>query len=262
MPLLFGDKVEYRFLGRKYGDFHPAHEGSDGLRQRVMNEMELGALFLPSLKFTNQVANFFDSNSVELGAGLWRTCQKADAGIVTGDPHVGIAICNADCHVGILYNPHRRMLCVMHLGLKCFFRSDEISILQEAVRVMQNDPEDLQFWFGAGIGACCNGYDVNDPKWGENNQRQANELRARFGDGTVHGDVMHGPRKGQLAHDIRPMICAHGYDLGLANISGLKCSSCAGMEDPDADGFGTYWSNVRDLEKRAYRNMFVARLVP
>lgn len=267
MTLIFDERVQVELLGRAWGDFHPTKSAEAHiLLVRASVSHKFAELFLPSVAFTNRVAGRLDSNAFRLDDVpplAWRTTTKADGGIIVNDPSVAVGICNADCHIGVIYEPRRHILCVVHLGLKCFHRPDgEPSILQEAIKVLRCDSSDLLFTFGGGAGPCCFGYDLHDPKFGDQNIRQAQDLRNRFGEDAVKGEVERGPRRGFAAHDLPTMILRHAQDLGLAiQDIDFTCTSCAGLkvEGENEVGERMFWSNLRgDVNNR---NFFFARLV-
>lgn len=260
--LLFDGRVEVTFWGKEYGNFS-LKDSEFNRHSAVRHRLDLNRIFLPSVNFTNRVVHMDDKDTYEVKPGMWRTRSKADGGIVFYDL-AGISICNADCPIGVLYDSTTHFLCMVHLGLKCFYRPDgSDSILKQALRAMKVSGEqvkDILFWFGAGVGPCCYGLDLDHeiPKWREHNRRQAQELKDLFGEEAVGGTVKSGPRAGQTAHDLYEMIWNHADALGIEMIEHLMTCTCC---DLGMDGENKYWSNVRDAEKVGYRNMIVGRLV-
>lgn len=263
--LIADGSVQIERLGRNLGNFHPTlSPEAPILYDIVRKNFRFSRLFLPKVNFTNRVAGMRDSNCFSLPDRpfIWRTRDWADGGIVINDSLTAIGVCNADCHLGVLYDPDGEMLCLLHLGLKCFYRPDgSPSVLQEALRLYDCDATDLYFWVGFGAGPCCYGHDLQHPEFGEKNRHQAENLRKFFGAQAVKGTVAAGPRKGWAAHDNLTMIINHADKLGFKDMEiDYQCTSCAGLDSKDGveTGERLYWSNLRgDVD---CRNFFMARL--
>lgn len=263
---IFDNMVHVQWRGRISGDFHPSKSPeAPMLFELFRTSFKLSRLFLPSVNFTNRVASVTDSNAYALEnmPFVWRTREKSDGGIVVMDPLTAVSICNADCHLGVLFDPVRGMLCLLHFGLKCFYRPDgSPTILEEALRLFACEVDRLYFWVGFGAGPCCYGHDLDHPQYAEQNKKQSADLRRLFGDDVVKGEVKRGPRKGFAAYDILTMVVRHAEKLGLSDIDiHPTCSSCAGLKlDGEQEvGERLYWSNLRgDVNSR---NFFFARLV-
>lgn len=229
----------------------------EGALQRIntaIDALDIWAVFAPSLNFTNRVVNFSDKNDVfqyDPQVKLFRTREKADAAI-TDQMNIGLAVFNADCHLGIIYNINHRQLALVHLGLKCFFRpAGEESILVNTVKAMNANPQTLKLWVGAGIGPCCNGYSSLALP-----DREA--ISARF-PGCVGGQIQKGPRRGQEAYNNLAMILQQAAKIGFYAIEvDPVCTSCHGVESDEDRGLGTYFSNVRGSKNE--RNLFIATL--
>ncbi|MFA6296433.1 MAG: laccase domain-containing protein [Patescibacteria group bacterium] len=256
---IFDGKVKYLHLGCP-DNFHPK---SVGFKERMNQILAMighheYTVIAPKVQFTNTVVpQSFNNFVFEEENGLFRTITPADGVVI--ENAAPAAIFNADCHCGILYHEKTRRFVLMHLGLKCFYREDgSPDIIQQAISALGNPPEELKFWFGAGIGPCCNGYDHSNPK----NIELAHQLNIRFGDQKYsvindHVTVIHGPRSGQVAYSNTLMI----YELALEHLPSQhfstdhKCTSCQGREQhPEKPQM---WSNVRGHKER---NLFLAWL--
>lgn len=252
---IFNEKVKFIQAGADLGDCHPAHEGGIDKIMQVRDILAVDAVFAPSLNFTNQVAAVHETEKIKSENHLLRTKDKADGGIVAVE-YVALMICNADCHIGLIYYEKKRLLTMLHLGLNCFFRQDgSPSILENAIAALKADPKDLKLWVGAGIGPCCNGYNFGNP--------QTDKIRQLFLN-CVGGEIKKGPRRGQESYNNIKMILQQAYDLGFRHLEfDDACTSCAGVADDESNEIGTYFSNVRDLSnpKNNFRNCFMAALV-
>lgn len=267
---LFDGKVKYLHLGCP-DNFHPKSEGFSSKIGMIQELLKLKHIFAPSVQFSNTVVKFKPTHSVpeycqSVDTNIWRTNIPADGGI-THDPKIGLAIFNADCHIGILYHEKTGHFAMIHLDLKCFYREDgSPDILRQAIRALDNPPtHELQFWFGAGIGPCCNGYDHSVPKNAEMDEKINQTFDLDFGPVVGHknqsitpeGKVIYGPRIGYVAHDNLMMIAilALKHELILTRPFDNTCTSCQGREAHP--NLPQMWSNVRGHTER---NLFLAWL--
>ncbi|MDD3887519.1 MAG: laccase domain-containing protein [Patescibacteria group bacterium] len=264
---LFNGKVKYLHLGCP-NDFHPK---SNGFKDRMNQVLAIlghheNTLIAPRVQFTNIIATQQPGAFVfEEDNGLWRTSAGADGVLIHNTAPV--AIFNADCHVGILYHHKTHRFALIHLGLKCFYREDgSPNIITQAITSLDVSARELEFWAGAGIGPCCNGYDHSDPK----NAELGKKLNQKFGyedlpvvgyrykDKYCHitGFVTNGPRIGQISYDNGSMISRIGINHpGMMVELDPGCTSCQGREQfPDRPQF---WSNVRGHKER---NLFLCWL--
>ena len=233
---LFNNAVHLLMTNRKMGDFHPL---SENFRDRLNPVLDrLGAIYClnPVSDFTNRV--FVD---VEIHPGQFtRSPDFADA-IVTKNSHRALMIATADCFAGVVFDPGKRGLALVHLGLKSIYREDgDRSVLENVVRIMGG--KNMLFWFGGGIGNCC--YGINDPVFIE-------KIKDRFGSLSVNGEVEKGPRRGFPAIDLHNIIYNEAVGLGLEVCSDRTsdiCTSCYAHPNPNGEGFGRFFSNVRDSE--------------
>lgn len=257
--IIFDNKVVCGHAGVGFGNLHPEPEDIESINIiiYIADSLNASQIFAPKVRFTNNVVSFLDPDVYELHHRFFRTRFGADGGLTTS-PDTAIVIFNADCHAGIIYKPENGVLCVVHLGLNCFFREDGTpSILERAITVLGGDASKLMFWFGAGIGPCCNGYDLSAPI----SAAKAKKIQQKFGDDVIEGEVQHGPRRGQTAFNNSLMILRHAESLSFTRIEhDLTCTSCAGLTNPDKLGYGAYFSNVRDVERKGERNCFIAKL--
>ncbi len=259
--------VKYDLIGRKWGNFHPKDPSSAELRQRLMQELQVEYLFVPSVECSTTVLDIDEPLVVFTDTGLLISTISADGGIIRNNTEVAIVIFTADCHIGLIYDPEFHTLCMIHMGICNIYREDykEYTILEQAVKELRRPPEKLNLWIGGGIGPCCNGYPIEHPKYGDKNRERMSFLRKEYGPDVVEGNVSYGPRKGGLhvAHDNLKIIYRQALNLGFGKIiCDKRCTSCFGMKDPNADGYGDFWSNVRDADREYPRNAFVARLLP
>lgn len=257
---VFDGKVAYIHAGTEIGGYWTYER-----IWQVAKLLDVTEVFVPTLDFTNRVVAFgyspfnFNIHKLTPEENLWRTYESADGGIVCGMYWIGLVIYNADCHIGIIFDHYLRKLCLVHLGLGYFFREDSSpSILENAIKAMGSSADNLLFWFGGGIGPCCNGYNHTDPK----NLERAQKIQNKFSKDVIKGEVKYGPRKGQVAYHNGLMIIRLAEEIGFKEIQfDLTCTSCHGLTDPNVADYGTYFSNVRDLEKRSKRNCFMAKML-
>lgn len=168
-------------------------------------------------------------------------------GAMVGKIGTGVAICNADCHIGILYHPETKLWVMLHLGYACLLPENrgQMSTLKAAVVAFEKKDipaNELWAWFGAGARGCCYGFNPLDSNKDEKIQR----IRREF-PGYRETQVVNGPRRGEFAVD-NLFICqtlARWY--GIKHIEVDKtCTSCAGTNGPYDDSQGWWHSNLRD----------------
>lgn len=273
---LFHGKVKYLHLGCP-DNFHPK---SKGFKERINQALSILGLYhefsmvcAPKVQFTNIVVHQGTGNFVfEEENGLCRTIIPADGVII--NYRAPIAIFNADCHVGILYHEKTGLFALIHLGLKCFYREDgSPNIIDQAIAALDAPVHELFFWYGAGIGPCCNGYDHSDPqneelgkklnqifRYGEENGLHGFPVVGYHGQfsKTPEGKVLYGPRAGQISYNNGAMIFSSAMkrrDLETLFDCDCSCTSCQGREQhPELPKM---WSNVRGHKER---NLFLCWL--
>ena len=262
---IFDSRLEIAISGKALGDCHPKHEG--GIRRiwQVGDFLGIGTILAPSLAFTNGAARFRQTDILlkssdwhDEALNFYRTKTSAD-GVWLDFPRpdwkYGLVIANADCHVGVVYNPKTRAIMMLHLGLKCFCRDDgSDSILAQARQI--GEFKDLWLWAGLGIGPCCNGYNLTVPE----NAARAEKIRKEFGNGVIGAPLVAGPRKGQISFDNLGMIRAQALKLGFGKVQyDETCTSCHGLVDPNKRRGCTFFSNVRDWAKTNARNCVMVK---
>jgi len=254
---LFDGAVEYIFLGKGHGDSSSLLQTEAGAakRKEIMSALNIEQMFFPRVEFKTGVANFHDSNTIQLGPGLWRTQNDSDAGLVFRDTRVGIGILTYDCPIGVVWDPIQKAMCVVRLGLKNIFRRGwNYSILEEVVMVLKTPPEKLRFWVGCGIGPCCYGHDKDE--------KQEQEIRSRFGKWGTRlclKEVEHGPRKGKVSYHLQQMIYCEADRLGIDDSDVLEQEFQFGWDSSCTCHEGEFWSRVAGDKKR---NLFLARIAP
>lgn len=267
---LFDSKVKYLHLGCP-DDFHPKSTGFKERMREVLSILSAAGIrkeaipAAPRLQFTNIVVDVKDCKEyvLENENGLYRTKNFAD-GTVIREPGMPAAIFNADCHIGILYHFKTHRLALIHLGLKCFYREDgSPDIIWQAIRALDKPPTyELQFWFGVGIGACCNGYDHSDPKNAALGKKLNEEIGHHFpvvGHNDNFGNpsraVLYGPRAGQVTYDNVQMISNVARKHKISQVFPAICTCCQGREQHPK--LPQMWSHVRGHQQR---NLFLAWL--
>ncbi len=269
---LFHGKVKYLHLGCP-DNFHPQSNGFEirlAMVQKIVEDayhtIATRTVLAPKVAFTNRIAIPDDDFAFQNQTGLHRTEKPAD-GVIVSSTDESAAIFNADCHIGILYHEKTHRFVLIHLGLKCFYREDGSSnIIDQAIYALGVPVRELQFWAGAGIGPCCNGYDHSDPKNAELGEKLNREfgyknlpvVGYKYKDDLIEstGLVLHGPRKGQVSYDNRAMISQIAVShSGMPVEISASCTSCQGREQfPDRPQM---WSNVRGHKER---NLFLCWL--
>jgi len=261
--LLFGGRVRFLLMGRRYGDFHPKAPGATSRRQSVLRGLGADRCFSPKPGFTIRIVwadALVGTYSDESDPAFVRTCESADAGI-TLDAVTAISFWNADCPIGVLFHEPTGMTVAVHLGFRNLFRENDVpTTLEAAIKTIAVDPGELSFWSGGGIDTCCFGYSDNSLISG---------LRSAFGEKASPGSVERGPRRGQYAVDLNYMINVVAERAGLdcdANRGPKICTSCFGLTDLADNGWGAYWSTVREPhgmpEPRPRNGAFVLRRDP
>jgi len=255
---IFSGAIEYIFLGKDHGDSSSLLQTEAGTakRKEIMSALNIEQMFFPRVEFTTGVANFHDSNTIQLGPGLWRTQNDSDAGLVFRDTRVGIGILTYDCPIGVVWDPIQRAMCVVRLGLKNIYRPGwNYSILEEVVKVLKTSPHHLKLWVGCGIGPCCYGHDPDE--------KREREIRERFdkldNDFLFYGSVMNGPRKGKIPYDLYRIAYYEAIRLGIDDPEMLDIAAQTEWRTHCTCHIGNYWSRVAGDKKR---NLFLARIVP
>lgn len=175
----------------------------------------------------------------------------------TGD---AVFFANADCPMGVLFDRVHQRAVVMHLGFGSLWKPSQAPpyLLERAVRILAPDGDlsALAFFGGGGIGPCC---------YGVQKQSSADLARESYLDTLLpERDTwrsVYGPRANQPCIDLGRVIRAQLEQLGVEDISyRAHCTSCSGMPDPNASGFGMYYSNVRDSARKLERNLTLVTL--
>jgi len=250
-----GGSLRFAHFGTELGNVHPR----DGqAAARILGALEglgetSGVLMQP--EFTHRLCT---SDAVEPWRdGLWRTTLECDGlHLEPGDRPVMIA--NGDCSVGVLTEGQRAV--VMHLGLDCLVRTDGgPTVLEQAVAALGGPARAMRFFAGGAIGACCHGYSHET----DAERRRLAALSARFGADVVRGTVARGPRRGAVAYDHRGIAVRLARQLGVEWIEeDTRCTACAGLGEPDAAGYGAFYSHTRDHLGGRERNLAVVAWAP
>lgn len=246
------DRVLIELRGTQYGD----HSSRDPVSQeRLLNactELELDEIVYLRVNFTDQIAT---EKLVEgVCPRLKRTLGLADGFLITR-PKLGVAIANADCALGILCG--QDAVVVMHLGLDCLWRNGAPTVLHHAVNAL-GSPERLGFWVGCAIGPCCHGYSLDTDVERARHEAIINTYGADISPGLTRK----GPRRGKYAYDHRLLAVRLAEQLKIGRIeTDNMCTACDGLDDPDAEGFGTYFSHTRDIYGTRKRNLALAALL-
>lgn len=243
MRRLFDDRVRMIHDGTAFGD---ASTRSSDARERIARRastLRLSGVTLLRVDFTDIIVDLAYREGVETST------ETADGCVLARQGH-GVAIANADCAIGVLAG--RDACVVLHLGLACLVRADGLpGVLERAIEKL-GEPAEQKLWIGAAIGPCCHGYDDSRPE----HARRARELVERFGAAAIPGAVLWGPRRGQVAHDHAYIAEAIARSRGVGHIErDSLCTSCHGLVDPNASGYGTWYSNVRDHSGDRMRNL-------
>lgn len=233
---LFDNRVRLLMTNAKMGDFHPLSENFMDRLDPILDRLGATHCISPASNFTNNV--FVDVESYL--EKFTRSPEYADA-VITRNSHRALMITVADCFVGVVFDPDKMGLALVHLGLKNIYREDgSPSALENTVNIMRgrNKKKKLLFWFGGGIGGCC--YGIDDEVF-------VAKLKKRFGNVSVFGLVEKGPRRGYLAIDLHNIIYDEAIRLNLEVCNGHGsdcCSSCHPYP-------GHFFSNVRDPEAKS-----------
>ena len=263
---LFRGAVKFILTTRAEGNFHPASDGFGQRMEKVLRSMKAKDCFSLRTGFTNIVLEdedlTFNSYYQDL---IWRNASQADA-VFTNQRKRALAIHNADCPVGVLFDVYRHRLGFVHLGLANLYRefnSAEIysdqSSLEMVFKEMGGDAQNIIFWFGGGAQKCCYGKNPQN----ENDQRLISRLIKRFGKDVCSEVVSSGPRMGFTAIDLHKIILKEAYRLKLnleLTIETVLCASCLGLERNIDCEPGHYWSNIRDRKNYRSRNAAIAMM--
>lgn len=207
--------------------------------------LELDRVFLPRVAFSAKVQECNDHHQhEEIAPNIWRTKDKADASILR-ETNVAAGVCNADCHIGLVWLPEERLLTVSHFGLKNFYNPTADATTMDALLQHHNlSQKNSMLWLGGGIGSCCNGYNQVDQYIKDNHPAAQPGLVAK------------GARRGQEALDNMELLQQlHGHHFNVT-IQSPTCTSCQGATSDDT--IGDFFSNVRDVQKKLHRNCFLA----
>lgn len=155
---------------------------------------------------------------------VWRPDESSDGVIVKRG--VAVAICNADCPVGVIHAPATKYWCMVHLGLRCLIPERGQSLLEIASEKMHEicrvPASSMAVWFGGGIGPCCYGVRIGD--------QYLKDIQARLPDYKFARQVKKGPRKGQIAIDLIQICELLAEDIGFSRIkSDHLCTSCSDL---------------------------------
>lgn len=248
-----GGLLRFAHFGTALGNAHPRDARAVERIGQALSTLGESTGVLMQPEFTHRLCG---ADAIEpWRAGLWRSTFECD-GLHLGPGDRPVMIANGDCCVGVLSNGERAV--VMHLGLDCLHRADGPTVLEQAVEALSGQGA-LRFFAGGAIGPCCHGYSHGT----EAERRRAALLASMFGADVVGGEVLHGPRKGAIAYDHREMAVRLARSLGVEHVEqDLRCTSCAGMVDPDAAGYGAYFSHTRDRQGGRERNLAVVGWAP
>lgn len=257
-PILDG-RARLLFRGRAFGsaslrDPDAAPRIADGAR-RLLADPQRRRVVAPWLDFVHAITDERDLTAPPR-AGVHFASRVGD-GFLLRAPATAVYLANGDCAIGVLACDSGALV-VLHLGLACLDRDDDgPTLLEQAVRALSGPPRSLAFWVGCGIGSCCLAYDHGRAE----HQARASRVRHRFGADVLPGPATRGPRAGQQGYDTTLMALREAERLGVGHLEAERqCTSCAGVP-PEADpAMGTYFSNVRDVDRRRERNLvLVAR---
>lgn len=239
-----------RQFGTAFGDASP--RSSDALPRVRAAAVDAGFddLCLMQVAFTHRVATAGELESRP--GGLRRTRGAADGLVLDEVPGRAVWVANADCPIGVLAVRDGPAV-VLHLGLDCLWRPDSgPTLFETAVAALEVPPGELRFWVGCGIGPCCYGLWHRDPAL----RARVDHLRARYGADVIDGEASRGPRRGQHAYDLHEMALRSARLAGVGEARAERtCTSCAGLRADGDEGFGLYFSNVRDRERSGARNL-------
>lgn len=255
---LFGGEAKACFYGRGYGSCHAKPVEEQAVKRIHLAGQQLGArgVVLPTIEHGINIVRidrFKNGGQIQLlDAAVCKTLESAD-GLVTINSTVALAIANADCPVGVLYEPKSRWLCLLHLGIKCLLVSP--NIIDRAVELARSQgipANKLKFEFGFGIRSCCFGYEEG---------HENIDLVAQINHLGLNGQVAKGPRKGQRAILLESLIwhLVESKKLSSLNLipAGSTCTACR----EDVPGFSNVWSQSIPHE-RGHRNLFIVKLAP
>ncbi len=236
---LFNNQVRLLMTNVKMGDFNPLSENFMDRLNPVLDRLEATSCVSPASDFTNNI--YIDTDIS--GERFMRSPDYADA-VITKNHQRALMIATADCFSGVIFDPKKMGLALVHLGLRNIYREDgSPSTLEKVVEVMRS--KNLLFWFGGGIGNCCYGFE---------DEKLLSKLRRRYGNLSVSDIVQKGPRKGFYAVDLHNIIFDEAIRLKLEICTDRMtdlCTSCYAHPNPNGEGFGHFFSNVRDPEAKS-----------
>ena len=256
---LFDGQVRWMMRGVARGD--ASARAADAREKLCEAAADAGAsrVLCMNVAFEHRVIDASDGalihdGSGESGNGLELLAAQTPAdGILIERPGDAVFFANADCPVGVLYDRVRQRAVVMHLGFGSLWKlaQPEPFLIERAFETLGGDPATMAFFGGGGIGPCC---------YGVQRQSEADHAREDYLDKLLPGRAAwrskFGPRADQPSLDLGEIIGAQVRALGVEDFRyDTHCTSCSGMSDPNAGGFGTYFSNVRDRTRKLERNL-------
>ena len=247
--------------GVAYGD---SSSRSSDAREKLREAAERSGasrVLCMNVAFAHRVVDIADFESLARTDTLDIQAARPPAdGVLLDHPGDAVFFANADCPMGVLYDRASHRAVVMHLGFGSLWKLSQQPpyLLERAVHALapEGHTEQLSFFGGGGIGPCCYGVQ----KQTEADLARESYLDALLPDRDIWRSV-HGPRADQPSIDLEQVIRAQLESFGVEEISyQAHCTSCSGMYDPNASGFGTYYSNVRDSARRLERNLTLVTL--